>query len=57
PTSRGTYGILSTRMIIMVICVWAVMHLNLPRHNEESKQLWRKIGWLFLGLFAPELVA
>lgn len=63
PRYRGTYNILSTCLATTVLCVWSAVHLNLPGPNEGSapfwryKQLWRKIGWVFFGLFAPEFVA
>ena len=63
PKYRGTYSILSSCLVTMALCVWSAVHLNLPGPGERpapfwrSKQLWRKIGWVFLGLFAPEYVA
>ena len=63
PKYRGTYSILSSCLVTMALCVWSAVHLNLPGASERSapfwrsKQLWRKIGWVFLGLFAPEFVA
>lgn len=37
------------------------MHLNIPEDGNPqylglAKQMWRKIGWIFIGLFAPELL-
>jgi hypothetical protein len=32
------------------------VHLNLPEHKKESQQVYRKVLWLALGLFAPEVV-
>lgn len=63
PRYRGTYSILSSCLVTMALCVWSAVHLNLPGASERSapfwcsKQLWRKIGWVFLGIFAPEFVA
>ena len=63
PKYRGTYSILSSCLVTMALCVWSAVHLNLPGASEHSapfwrsKQLWRKIGWVFMGLFAPEFVA
>ncbi|KAF2746280.1 hypothetical protein M011DRAFT_404567 [Sporormia fimetaria CBS 119925] len=59
PTFRGTYGILSTCLITMVLCVWTAVHLNIPAHGETgiiTPQNRRKFGWLVMGLFAPEIV-
>lgn len=57
PDGRGTYGLVSSCLITMALCVWTAVHLNLPEHNRTKMQTWRKVWWLVLGLFAPELVA
>jgi hypothetical protein len=56
PTHRGTFSILSSCLITMVLCIWTAVHLNLPEHRKESQQVYRKILWLALGLFVPEVV-
>jgi hypothetical protein len=56
PTHRGTFSILSSCLITMALCIWTAVHLNLPKHKKESRQVYRKIIWLALGLFAPEVV-
>jgi hypothetical protein len=56
PTRRGTFGILSSCLITMSLCIWTAVHLNLPEHKKESEQVKRKVWWLLLGLLAPELV-
>lgn len=63
PKYRGTYSILSSCLVTMALCIWSAVYLNHPGASERSapfwrsKQLWRKIGCVFLGLFAPEFVA
>jgi hypothetical protein len=37
--------------------VWTTVHLNLPQHKEQHLQRWRKLQWLLIGAFAPEIVA
>ncbi|KAK3984083.1 hypothetical protein QBC44DRAFT_337640 [Cladorrhinum sp. PSN332] len=63
PSFRGTYGLLSSCIVTMALCVWSSIHLNVPGLEMEGtkqslmpKQTWRKVGWLVLGLFAPEVV-
>jgi hypothetical protein len=56
PKARGTYTILSTCVITMLLCVWTAVHLNLPEPRGFGHQLGRKIGWLIMGLLAPEMV-
>ncbi|KAF2669465.1 hypothetical protein BT63DRAFT_261688 [Microthyrium microscopicum] len=41
----------------MSLCVWTSVHLNLPEHNKAYQQKWRKVKWLVIALFAPEVVA
>ena len=56
PPYRGTYGILSTCLVTMGLCIWTALHLNMQEHNGFYRQMWRKVGWLTIGLFAPEMV-
>ncbi|KAK3619489.1 hypothetical protein LTR56_023990 [Elasticomyces elasticus] len=57
PTVRGTYGILSTCLLTMILCIWTAVHLNMEDGRNAWMQTGRKSGWLIIGLFAPELVA
>jgi len=34
PTLRGTFGILSTCLVTLGLCVWSAIHLNMPARNE-----------------------
>jgi len=56
PLRRGTFGLLSSCLITMGLCVWTSVHLNLPEPGKRNRQFWRKALWLVYGLFAPELV-
>ena len=56
PQYRGTYGILSTCLVTMGLCIWTAVHLNIREHKGFWVQMGRKIGWLVTGLFAPEMV-
>jgi len=56
PKTRGTSSILSSCLITLFFCIWTTVHLNLPMHKKESRQVYRKILWLVIGLLAPELV-
>ncbi|KAI2619668.1 hypothetical protein GGR54DRAFT_123665 [Hypoxylon sp. NC1633] len=61
PTARGTSNILQSCLLTMSLCVWTAVHLNIqerdnPRFAGLSYQTWRKIGWLILGLLAPEML-
>lgn len=57
PNSRGTFDILSTCIITMLLCVWTAVHLNVPPPGSFWEPKLRKIRWLILALLAPEMVA
>ncbi|KAF7312726.1 hypothetical protein MIND_00287500 [Mycena indigotica] len=56
PTTRGTYAIISSCALTLFLCVWTAIHVNIPEHAARKRHLLRKVGWLLLGLFFPELV-
>ena len=57
PTSRGTFDILSTCVITMLLCVWTAVHLDVPAPGSVRGPRLRKVGWLVLALIAPEMIA
>lgn len=57
PLQRGTFSILSSCIVTMTLCVWTSVHLNIPEHGEAHHVKWRKLWWLLIALFAPELVS
>ena len=54
--TRGTWDIISSCVITLCLCLWTALHLNIPEHHGTISQRWRKVGWLFIGLLAPEMV-
>jgi hypothetical protein len=56
PTRRGTFGLVSSCVITLSLCVWGCVHLNLPGHHGHTKQIWRKVGWVVVGSLIPEMV-
>jgi hypothetical protein len=40
----------------MGICVWSAVHLNIPEQGKSNRQFGLKVGWLIVGLLAPEMV-
>ncbi|CAG5144639.1 uncharacterized protein ALTATR162_LOCUS1580 [Alternaria atra] len=58
PNERGTFDILSTCLITLILCVWTALHLNIPDHGKTSvtHMAKRKTVWLVVGLFAPEFI-
>lgn len=57
PSTRGTWSILSVCIITTSLCVWTAVHLNIPPSDQKHAPFWRKLYWLGVGLFAPEMVA
>ena len=57
PNVRGTWSILSVCVVTTSLCVWTAVHPNLPAIGQQYSQAWRKLYWVVIGLFAPELVA
>lgn len=56
PTQRGSWGLLSTCLTTIGLCVWTTVHLNIPGHKHTKRHFWTKLGLAALGLFAPEIV-
>ncbi|KAF1931065.1 uncharacterized protein M421DRAFT_338869 [Didymella exigua CBS 183.55] len=59
PRERGTFGILSTCLFTLILCVYSCLHLNIPSPSRAT--WWHKMRhrawWGFVGLVAPEVVA
>ncbi|KAJ4292597.1 hypothetical protein N0V90_009260 [Kalmusia sp. IMI 367209] len=57
PNLRGTWDIIVSCVLTLTICVWSALHLNVPTEDSKLKQRnIRRLRWIVLGLFAPELV-
>jgi len=61
-TFRGSYDILSSCVLTLILCIWTAVHINIAEPQDlyrnfwHRKQLQRKAVWLTLGVIAPELV-
>ncbi|KAI4190178.1 MAG: hypothetical protein LQ346_004963, partial [Caloplaca aetnensis] len=55
--TRGTFDILSTCLITLLLCVWTAVHLNISPPGRFWEPKVRKVAWLVLALLAPEVVA
>ena len=57
PDTRGTFRLILSCLIILSLCVWSALHLNVPAPKESSlKRLGRKTLWVIMGVLAPEFV-
>ncbi|KAI0707856.1 hypothetical protein C8Q76DRAFT_800172 [Earliella scabrosa] len=55
PNIRGTYSILTSCISTLFICTWSALHLDIPDSDQSSfMRLLDKLGWLVIGLLAPE---
>lgn len=64
PGMRGTYSLLSSCILTMILCLWTTIHPNIPELEIDKSKIpyiprWealRKTLWLAIGLFAPEII-
>ena len=57
PDYRGTIDIIWSCLITLGICVWAMLHLNVPaRTDSEFTLILRRSRWMLIAVLAPELV-
>ena len=54
---RGTMDIIWSCVVTLGICVWAMLHLNVPAETDSQLTLFlRRARWMTLAILAPELV-
>ena len=54
---RDTISLLISYFATLGLCVYSIVHLNIPRKAESScRALFQEFQWGVLGLFAPELI-
>lgn len=57
PKVRGTWSLLYSCVFTLILCVWTALHLNVPAQGESAFKIWlRKLKWVAIALFAPEIV-
>ena len=57
PEQRGSIDIIWSCLATLFVCVWVMIHLNVPAHNDSNWTLFvRRSRWLLLAILAPELV-
>lgn len=55
--TRGSFSILSTCIITLVLGVWSAVHLNLPGNPQSRREaLLRRTAWIACSLLAPEMM-
>lgn len=54
---RGTANIITSCFGIIILCLWSMLHLNLPAPSDTPwTVIFQRARWMFLGLLYPELV-
>jgi hypothetical protein len=66
PNSRGTLDILWSCLSVIILCIWTVLHLNVPvqivpkstsqKYGLKFGRLLGKVKWMSLMVVAPELL-
>ncbi|CAI6339256.1 unnamed protein product [Periconia digitata] len=57
PNFRGTWDLVVSCVLTLVLCVWSALHLNVPtEHSKLRQRNLKRARWIVLGIFAPELV-
>jgi len=56
PDTRGTMDIIWPCLSTLILCLFSMLHLNVPERDEGSTaRLLRKLRWFLLSILAPEL--
>ena len=54
---RGTLSLLYSCLSVLILCIWAALHLNLPAPSDTSRSYIRRyIKWSLLAAFCPEVL-
>lgn len=57
PDGRGTWSIISSCVVTLVLCVYTAIHTSVPPASENPAQRRKnKAAWVCAGIFAPEYV-
>ncbi|KAK4445718.1 hypothetical protein QBC34DRAFT_357956 [Podospora aff. communis PSN243] len=56
PLHRGTLGIVFSCLTTLILCSWAVIHLNIPsRKSQRNRQYgWDRVYWFLVAVLVPE---
>ena len=54
PQGRGTFSILWSSLITIVLCTWSVLHLATPHNYGKWHLRTRKFNWMLLTVLLPE---
>ncbi|EXJ59052.1 hypothetical protein A1O7_06483 [Cladophialophora yegresii CBS 114405] len=58
PNQRGTIDIIWSCLLVLFVCIWTVINLNVPaRKDGYWTQVFRKVRWSTLAICAPEILS
>lgn len=53
---RGSFSILQSCVLTLVICVYSALHLNVPKQRDWLSLVRFKTKWCVIAIIAPEIV-
>lgn len=57
PDGRGTFGLVTSCVITLTLCVWSALHLNVPPAGTTLRRAaYTRTKWVLVGIVAPELL-
>ncbi len=57
PSGRGTYSLVISCLLTLILCVWSALHLNVPPPAQSPvRTFFLSVRWIITGIYAPELV-
>ena len=57
PPGRGTFSLVLSCLLTLILCVWSALHLNVPPPGRTRRQtVWTNVIWITAGIYTPELV-
>lgn len=56
PKGRGTFRLMFSCVVTLIICVWTAIHPNIITNPTLGRRLGMKALYVILGLFSPEII-
>lgn len=56
PQVRGTFDLLLSCLTTLSLCAWTAYHPNVQGTRSEWKRMVRRLGWMIVAVFVPEIV-
>ncbi|KAL2353190.1 hypothetical protein BJ546DRAFT_846997 [Cryomyces antarcticus] len=56
PNVRGTYDLLLSCLTTLSLCAWTAYHPNVNPHHSRVRSFLRRLWWMTVAIFVPEIV-